>query len=150
MWALRGTICGRQCSSGPGVHKYVFKVHIKYVNCPHTPTSRFAHVCNVYATRVLTYTCAHIRVHTSKSNFPPEHQESSPFHLNAFPNSLILFYFFIYFSAISFSIWKVTWPLFPHLFSAFLLFSLGMKHRTRLKAFNGYSIGEEKSPLELY
>lgn len=60
------------------------------------------------------------------------------------------FIFFIYFSSVSFSIWKVTWPLFPPSIFLLPLFSLGMKHRTRLKAFNGHSIGEEKSPSELY
>lgn len=62
----------------------------------------------------------------------------------------ILLYFFIYFPSVSFSIWKVTWPLFPPSIFLLPLFSLGMKHRTRLKAFNGHSIGEEKSPSELY
>lgn len=84
----------------------------------------------------------------------PQHQESSPFHLNVFFFSIhfyfILFYFFIYFSSVSFSIWKVTWPLFPPSIFLLPLFSFGMKHRTRLKAFNGHSIGEEKSPSELY
>lgn len=84
----------------------------------------------------------------------PRHQESSPFHLNGFFFLIhfyfILFYFFIYFASVSFSIWKVTWPLFPPSIFLLPLFSLGMKHRTRLKAFNGHSIGEEKSPSELY
>lgn len=85
----------------------------------------------------------------------PQHQERSPFHLNGFFFFLIhfyfiLFYFFIYFSSVSFSIWKVTWPLFPPSIFLLPLFSLGMKHRTRLKAFNGHSVGEEKSPSELY
>lgn len=78
----------------------------------------------------------------------------SPFHLNGFFFLIhfyfILFYFFIYFPSVSFSIWKVTWPLFPPSIFLLPLFSLGMKHRTRLKAFNGHSIGEEKSPSELY
>lgn len=121
------------------------QVHIKYSNCPHTPTSGFAHMCVCVCRHTRTHTHTHEHTHL-KSNFPPEHQEKFPFPLKCFSNSLILFYFFIYFSAISFSIWKVTWPLFPHLFSAFPLFSLGMKHRTRLKAFNGYSIGR-KEPL---
>lgn len=83
----------------------------------------------------------------------PQHQESSSFHLNGFffpPPIHFYFIFFIYFSSVSFSIWKVTWPLFPPSIFLLPLFSLGMKHRTRLKAFNGHSIGEEKSPSELY
>lgn len=95
------------------------------------------------------------RVRPSHKEIFPQHQECSPFHLNGFFFPLIhfyfiLFYFFIYFPSVSFSIWKVTWPLFPPSIFLLPLFSLGMKHRTRLKAFNGHSIGEEKSPSELY
>lgn len=99
-------------------------------------------------------TATHVRLH--KAIFPLR-QESSLFHLNgfsfSFPDSFLLYFilfFFIYFSSVSFSIWKVTWPLFPPSIFLLPLFSLGMKHRTRLKAFNGHSIGEEKSPSELY
>lgn len=94
------------------------------------------------------------RVHLSHKAIFPQHQKSSPFHLNVFffSDSFLLYFilFFIYFPSVSFSIWKVTWPLFPPSIFLLPLFSLGMKHRTRLKAFNGHSIGEEKSPSELY
>lgn len=59
----------------------------------------------------------------------PRHQKSSPFHLNAFLIHFTLFFLFISFSAVSFSIWKVTWPLLPPSIFLLPLFSLGMKHR---------------------